>query len=512
MPKYTTECVFQQKWTENPQFKDWIRAHKCPTFAFCRLCNVDINIGSMGASALTSHAASKKHQLATKPGQPSVQRFFGVQHSRTDNKAGCSNTSMKNTESSTFKATSGQAEVLWALYSVEKHNSLRSTSDCGSIFKLMFPNDQAAQHFSLGKDKLSYMVDYGLAPYFRNELSKTLGTSVFSVSFDESLNKITQSSQMDIHIRFWDEASDQVITRYWTSEFLLKAKAENLLKHFKEGTTGLNCTNMIQVQTDGPNVMLKFHRMLEEEISLNADMPCLVSIGTCVLHIVHRSFETGHDAAGWRVNSILTALYYLFKDSPSRRADFASLTGESPLFLKFCAHRWLENVSVCQYAIDHWPLLVEYVKSFQSKSASKKPQVNSFHVLESAVKCDLTVARMHFFLSVAKAFEPFLTMFQSEFPMIPFLSEHLTTLLRSLLLRFMKKEVVLKTTDALSISKVDVTTKTSWSKTVEVGFGASEALQSLFLSGLPKEKSEEFRAECQNFWWRPLQRSWISVL
>ena len=47
----------------------------------------------------------------------------------------------------------------------------------------------------------------------------------FVVLFDESLNKSTQTKQMDIHVHLYDDAKKAVVTRYLTSAFLGHATA-----------------------------------------------------------------------------------------------------------------------------------------------------------------------------------------------------------------------------------------------------------------------------------------------
>ncbi len=48
---------------------------------------------------------------------------------------------------------------------------------------------------------------------------------------DESLNKMTKSKQLDLHIRYW--VDDHVQSRYLGSQFMGHATAVDLLKHFK---------------------------------------------------------------------------------------------------------------------------------------------------------------------------------------------------------------------------------------------------------------------------------------
>ena len=69
----------------------------------------------------------------------------------------------------------------------------------------MFPDRKIASKMELGKDKLKYVVNYGIAPFFVEELKKQVDESEWlAVSYDESLNKVTQESEMDLVLRFWD--------------------------------------------------------------------------------------------------------------------------------------------------------------------------------------------------------------------------------------------------------------------------------------------------------------------
>ena len=74
---------------------------------------------------------------------------------------------------------------------------------------------------------------------------------------------------MDLHIQFWNEESNTGCTRYYTSEFMGKAAAPDILKMFKSCMTGLNDEKMLQVSMDGPNVNKVFLSMLNEERQTN---------------------------------------------------------------------------------------------------------------------------------------------------------------------------------------------------------------------------------------------------
>ena len=83
------------------------------------------------------------------------------------------------------------------------------------------------------------------------------------ISFDESFNHKTQSCQMDLLIRFWNDSKYQVDVRYWDSAFLGHSTAKDLLHHFTDMINELDLLRMVQVSMDGPKVKSSFHRDLQ---------------------------------------------------------------------------------------------------------------------------------------------------------------------------------------------------------------------------------------------------------
>ena len=58
--------------------------------------------------------------------------------------------------------------------------------------KAVFPNSIIAKELQHGPDRLKYVVNHGLYPYFKDVLkSEVLKSSYLVVLFDESLNKST---------------------------------------------------------------------------------------------------------------------------------------------------------------------------------------------------------------------------------------------------------------------------------------------------------------------------------
>ena len=115
--------------------------------------------------------------------------------------------------------------------------SYRSNKNVSAIFHSMFPDSSIAKQFACGKDKTSYIISFGIAPFFLDQLIKTLSeSSYFSVSFDEAYNRVTKNEQLDLLVRYWDVNISQSVTRYLGSEFLGHSTAGNLLRSFNQAT------------------------------------------------------------------------------------------------------------------------------------------------------------------------------------------------------------------------------------------------------------------------------------
>ena len=133
-----------------------------------------------------------------------------------------------------------KAEILWNLHCTVNHLSYRSNIHTSAIFATIFSDSEIAQKYSCSKDKSSYFTTFGIAPFFYDNLTKTVGEADFySISFDESFNGVTKSEQLDVAVRYWDVNLSQPVTRYLGSEFLGHANAENYLRSFYKATSML---------------------------------------------------------------------------------------------------------------------------------------------------------------------------------------------------------------------------------------------------------------------------------
>ncbi|KAJ8678193.1 hypothetical protein QAD02_013980 [Eretmocerus hayati] len=297
----------------------------------------------------------------------------------------------------------------------------------------------------LQKDKLRYSVVHGMAPFFHHavvELIKKVEHLV--IGFDESLNHIAQKQQMDAHVRLWDHEKNEVTTRYYSSVFLSSSKAVDLKNGLKE-IFGEFMIKLLQFSMDGPNVNKKTQDLVNIELSQDrANNSEIVEIGTCGLHTVHGSFKDGVKATGWNLNEYLNYLHHLFHGATTRRGQYSKITGSDMFPFEFYGIRWIENSKVIIRSRDMLPYLKEWITVIEKDVKNPLHANKNFRTVSSNVKDELMPAKLSFCASVAAMMEPFLTEFQSDAPMAPFLYKELERMARTIMRRFVKREILEK--------------------------------------------------------------------
>lgn len=98
----------------------------------------------------------------------------------------------------------------------------------------------------------------------------------------------------------------------------------------------------------------------------------ILDLGTCRLHTLHCAFKTGIKITKWEIIEFLRALYNLFKNVPARKADYIRASSSQQFPMKFCAIRWLENISVAERASAILPNIRKYVEKITKEK--KVPQ------------------------------------------------------------------------------------------------------------------------------------------
>ena len=250
---------FQDEWLSDEKYKYWINKDKNdPTKAYCTLCFKSISIARKGKGNLDEHANGKKH-ISKVPCSKQTLLALTAKQEKQAVVTTSSDKSQNQLESHKPRKQSSvnsyilneavtDAEIFWIIEVVLKKYSLNSCDGKKELFQAMFKDSEIAKKFTCGSTKCSYVINFGIAPYFRNLLENALNLAPFYVAcFDESHNDVLKKGQMDMLLRFWNEDTNMVATRYYNSEFLGKAAAVDVHQKFKSCLSSLDSNKMIQV-------------------------------------------------------------------------------------------------------------------------------------------------------------------------------------------------------------------------------------------------------------------------
>ena len=173
------------------------------------------------------------------------------------------------------------------------------------------------------------------------------------MSFDESLNSATQSSEMDEYVRYFDSVENVVKVKYLGSSFMGPTTHEDLVKHFSAVLEPLGMKHMYHISMDEPSGNLKLHDVFKATC-LDGIFHSFIDIDVCSLHVIHDAFRTGSEASGWKLKSILKGSHKILHDTPAGREDYTSITGSVKFSCYFCGTRWVEKKRVSDQLISLW--------------------------------------------------------------------------------------------------------------------------------------------------------------
>ena len=102
---------------------------------------------------------------------------------------------------------------------------------------------------------------------------------------------------------------------------------------------------------DGPNTNWSVHKKLKNIRSCE-QIPKLLEVGSCGLHVIHGAFQPSVKTTGWEIEKFFKGLWRLFHDSPARRDTYIAMNQSDQSPLMFCQTRWVEDVSVATRALE----------------------------------------------------------------------------------------------------------------------------------------------------------------
>lgn len=146
------------------------------------------------------------------------------------------------------------------------------------------------------------------------------------------------------------------------------------------------------------------------------------------------------------------------------------------------------------------------IKEYCEQACLRKtepPKHEGYAFVKNLVTTDKFLRAKHlFWISIAQEFEPFLTLYQADRPLIPFLASDLDNLLRNLMVRFVKDDIMASSTSYLKLASIDISSEDNCksAKLIDVGIATKRELENLRREEKATQKEIlEFRIQCKTF-------------
>ena len=183
----------------------------------------------------------------------------------------------------------------------------------------------------------------------------------------------------------------------------------------------------------------------------------------------------------------------------SRKPVIASFLQMKYYFCFLSHFRWVEDQAVADRLKKIWPHIIKMVTHWESLPKSSRPNSKSYDAVVKGVKDELTFAKLSFFSFIAGLLKPYLTKYQTDQPMIPFLAKDLEAMYKSLM-RLILKTQSFDDCSGNDLLRVDLSNKSNYlkPKDIHLGFETAKVLQDLIVKSIitvPSAKA--FRQECR---------------
>ena len=210
----------------NNSWKDsytWINSLKGDEYnARCSICNKTFSIHHGGVSDIKQHSKTALHLKN--------EQLLKGQRSFINNSLQLSGNSSNSLSNRDLVL---QAEIIEALDAVDKNRSFASSNGDSSKYRKMFPDSQIAKNYSQQETKMKYTVQFGIAPFVKDQLITDISNKPFSFHFDESTTSQIKK-QYDAYVTYFSYRTQTVVTAFCGSLFVGHCTAEDLVSHFFE--------------------------------------------------------------------------------------------------------------------------------------------------------------------------------------------------------------------------------------------------------------------------------------
>ena len=427
------DCKYQREWKASGISP----SSRGGTFAHCDICNAEFNVRHGGINDVKKHLATTKHQ----------QSLSATESSR--NLRG-----LLRTGQSPIEEAVTRAEVLFAEFISEHNLSFSLSNHFTHLTSSMFPDSKIAKAFSSARTKTTCIVKGALCPHFIQPVVDMCRHNPFSILCDEGNDN--EDKNFAILVRLWDENLRKPMTRFLDMPVCNSGTGERLFSLIDESLKNRNIPWSNVVAFESSRVK-------------NAQ-PKVFSQG-CVCHLANLCLLAGVQTLPVDVDDFFVDLYYYFDKSAKRKEEFHEFqlfTGVKEMkIIKHCKTRWLSLEKCVQRVLEQWSALYAYFDKVSEDDHSAR-----VIRLDQHFKSLLTKLVFYFLDFALDSMCKFNAIFQLSLPMLPSLKAEVTRLLKILLGRFLKLDVIKQAEEEKSdFSSIDLSDSSLYLPDNELGIG-----------------------------------------
>ena len=159
----------------------------------------------------------------------------------------------------------------------------------------MFPDSHIAQHMTMSRTKVAYMIGYGLGPYFlQNTIDDILSSpnTYYTIHIDEATTAQVKK-QMDVLLRHFSDTDGKVKVRFLKALVFGHALAVTVADELRTlQELRLPLKNLLSLSSDGSNANKAIKANINTKLQGRFKRQ-LVDTASCQLQVVHDSFRKG---------------------------------------------------------------------------------------------------------------------------------------------------------------------------------------------------------------------------
>lgn len=438
------DCKYQREWKAS----GILPSSRGNSFAFCEYCKCDFNVGHGGIHDVKKHVATSKHQQClnavrtTRELRPLIQQ-------------------------SPIEEAVTRAEVLFAKFVAEHNLPFLIANHFTRLTSAMFVDSKIAKAFSSARTKTTCIVKGALSPHFMDPVVEICQEKPFAILCDEGNDN--EDKNFAILVRFWDDELKKPMTRFLDMPVCNSGTGQKLFDLIDETLSSkkIPWSKVVAFESDTTNVMVGKHNSVLSRVKLK--QPMVFSQG-CVCHLANLCLLAGVETLPIDVDDFFVDLFYYFDSSTKRKEEFH----EFQLFtevkelkiIKHCKTRWLSLEKSVKRVLEQWCALYAYFDKISENDHSARVLR-----LDQHFKSPLTKLIMLFLEFALDSMCRFNAIFQSSLPLLPSLKAEVSRLLRILLGRFLKPEVITKAGNNGDFKKINLNDSQLQLSEEDIGIG-----------------------------------------